>query len=49
MKDEYCAKLIDDYFFFSDCAPSDISSEATDEEQCKRLWAISEKWTRLKE
>lgn len=34
---------------FSECTEVNISADAMDEEKCKRLWAISEKWTRLKE
>lgn len=32
---------------FNECMEHEISSAARDEEQCKRLWAISERWTRL--
>jgi hypothetical protein len=32
---------------FSDCKEKDVSEAAKDEEAARRLWAISEKWTRL--
>lgn len=33
--------------YFSDCKEKDVAEQGKDEEAAKRLWAISENWTRL--
>ncbi|XP_076463899.1 retinol dehydrogenase 13-like [Babylonia areolata] len=33
--------------YFSDCKEKEVAEQAKDDETAKRLWAISEKWTRL--
>lgn len=32
---------------FSDCKEKEVSEEANDEKIAKRLWLISEKWTKI--
>lgn len=34
--------------YFSDCQPKDVAVAAKDDKMAEWLWAVSEKWTKLK-